>query len=280
MKSDSTCLIVTGASGRLGRLLRTAWRLEPVAGLRILIAGRQKGADIQWDMLQDPAPDWPSGAVVLHLAGVTRGTDDALACNARLVAPLVQALRRNAARGVLFVSTAAVYAPSDRPSQETTPPDPPAAYGQSKLLAEQTFLSDPPPCPVCILRLANVPGADALLGPRPPGQPVRLDPVPGRDGGPLRSWIGPITLARALAALALRIGADPLPPILNLAQEPPLTMGALLAASGRDWAYGPPRDGVIPTATLSAALLQQLIPLPDAQAATILAELARLEAAA
>jgi DNA-binding MarR family transcriptional regulator len=131
-----------------------------------------------------------------------------------------------------------------------------------------------------LLRIGNVVGADALLGPRTDGGPVVLDPVPGRDGGPLRSWIGPVTLARVLAALCRMACEDRLPSLLNLATAPPLPMADLLDAAGRAWRYGPPNPAVVPAAVLSAERLAALYPLPEARAGGLVAELARLRVSA
>ncbi len=189
-------------------------------------------------MLADPVPDLPRGAVILHLAGVTRGDETALRQNLAMIPALARAAQAASARSILFASTAGVYAPGPDPAGEEDAPAPPGAYGRAKLLAEQA-LRDRAHCPVHVLRIGNVAGADALLGPRPAQSPIVLDPVPGRDGGPLRSWIGPRDLAAALAALCR---AD-LPPVLNLAQDPPLAMADLLDASHLPWTYGPPRAG-------------------------------------
>lgn len=266
--------MVTGAGGRLGRLLQTAWRTDPSPGLRLHACGRDETTEIQWDMLQAPPPAWPAGAVVLHLAGVVRGSEAALAANAALVAPLVRACRQNAACGLLFASTAAVYAPRPEAPDELVPPAPTSAYGQAKARAEEQLAVQDPGCPVVVLRLGNVVGADALLGPRPAGQPIRLDPVPRRPGGPLRSWIGPLTLARLVAVLARRLAEGAaLPPVLNVAAAPPLAMADLLAASGRDWGYGPANPAVVPVAALDTARLQTLCPVPLATPAGLIAEL-------
>jgi nucleoside-diphosphate-sugar epimerase len=271
---DRIDLVVTGAGGRLGRLLHGAFAARPQAGLRVHLCQRDKSAQIQWDMLSGPLPDWPPGAIVLHLAGAVRGDEQSLAANAALVAPLVQACRRNRVRGLFFASTAAVYAPGPAAAREDTPPAPASPYGRAKLAAEAALAAADPGCPVTVLRLANVVGADALLGPRPAGQPITLDPVPGQGGGPLRSWIGPMTLAQVLADLARAMAAGrPLPPVLNLAAAPPLPMADLLDASGLDWAYGPPNPNVVPGATLDSTRLQALVPLPSATAAGLIAEL-------
>ena len=216
-----------------------------------------------------PPADLPRGATVLHLAGVTRGTDEALSQNVTTVPTLLKACTGIAARRLLFVSTAAVYAPGPLPSAEADPPAPVSPYGASKARAE-VLLRLQDSVATTILRLGNVAGADALLGPRPAGEQVVLDPVPGRDGGPVRSWIGPRTLAQTLAMLCLR----DLPPVLNIAQAPPLPMADLLWAAGVPWRYGPPNLSVVPVAAMDVSHLQSIVDQPPADPATLAAQAA------
>lgn len=263
-------VIVTGAGGRLGRLLRAAWQEAPPEGLRPVWTGRGQGVDLAWDLLADPVPDLPRGGVVLHLAGVLAGPEDALRRNAAMVAPLVAACRASGARRLLAVSSAAVYGAGRPEADEDDAPAPVSAYGRAKAEMESLVLSAPS-LAATVLRIGNVAGADALLGPRPAGQEIVLDAVQGRNGGPLRSWIGARSLARVLAALC-RLPA--LPPVLNIACDPPLPMADLLNASGLPWRQGPVNPATIPVATLSTRRLAALVDLPPAYAATLAAEAA------
>lgn len=213
-------------------------------------------------------PDLPPNAVVLHLAGVTRGDAAVLQRNVAMVAPLTQACHSAAARRIFFASTAAVYRPGPVPAQENDLVAPPNPYGLSKAMAE-TALLNLAPCPVTLLRIGNVVGADALLGPRPSTE-IILDPVSGHGGGPMRSWIGARTLATVMQRLAL---LDP-PPVVNLACDPPLAMGDLLTASGLPWCFGPPNPSVVPMAALSVQRLAALCDLPAVTPAYLAAEAA------
>ena len=259
-------VIVTGAGGRLGRLLRAAWAEDPPAGLSPIWVGRGPGFDLQWDILSDPPPALPQGADVLHLAGVTRGDMAALQRNVAMVTPLALACRKAAVRRIILASSVAVYAPGVLPSEETEAVAAANPYGQSKVETEAA-MRGAASCPVTALRIGNVAGADALLGPRGPDEIV-LDPVAGCKGGPLRSWIGAATLAKVLGQLI----PQPLPPVLNLACDPPQYMADLLTASGLRWRFGPPNPGVVPVATVSVRRLARLVCLPMADPARLAAE--------
>lgn len=273
--AEPTTVVVTGASGRVAGVLRRAWAIAPPTGLTVLWCGRGPGHDRCWDMLSDPAPKLPQGAVILHLAGVTRGSATMLEANRLMIPPLMAAAQAMRAAAVLLASTAAVYAPGPQDSDEDRAPGPQTAYGWAKLAAEGAALALAGGRPVSALRIGNVLGADALFAPRP--SPILLDPAPGRPGGPVRSWIGPLTLASALARLLRLAPTGALPPVLNLAQEPPLPMEALLCASGRGWAHGPPNPGVVARHTLDTRRLAALLRLPRATPRGLLAELSRLQ---
>lgn len=121
---------------------------------------------------------------------------------------------------------------------------------------------------VCILRMGNVVGADSLLGVRRASRPVHLDRFASRSG-PVRSYIGPVTLARCLSALCL---APTLPPILNLAEPGPVGMEALLVEAGIAWDWASASPGALPRVVLETALLETVIPLPPSDPARMIAE--------
>lgn len=263
--------MVTGAGGRVGRILRACWQSDPPTGLVPLWAGRGQGFDIDWDILSDAAPRWPEGAMVLHLAGLTRGDAAALSVNARLIPPLLSACRANGVRALLAASTIAVLRPGPDPLDEDAIPDPQNDYGRAKLAAEHALAAAA--LPTTVLRIGNIAGADALLSRLGAGGPIRLDPVQGQSGGPIRSWIGPQSFARCLAQLCRIAAGTGLPKVLNIATDPPLAMADLLRAAATDWHFGPLNPMVVPTALLKTRRLQQICPLPTATAATIIAEL-------
>ena len=266
---------MTGAQGRLGRLLRHVWADRAV----IWQSRRALGANgLTWDFSADLPTGWPDRAVILHLAGITRGSAGDLAVNVDLARALAVAARRQGAAHVLFASTVAVYRPGPLALDEMTPPDPVSDYGRTKLAAEQALaegLAGTGTGLTC-LRIGNIAGADALLGGQAASGAARvtLDPVPGQRTGPERSYVGPITLAQVLQQLIRR--APDLPGVLNLAQPGAVAMGDLLDAAGLPWDFGPARAGAVPRALVATDRLQAMLPVPVATASALAAELRRL----
>ena len=264
---------VTGASGRVGRALRAVWGPKAHETLPILWHSRNSSdaADIVWDIGQNPPPPLPDGLIVLHLAGKTNGSRDELAQNAAVTEAACQAALSANARHMFLMSTAAVYAPGPGLLDETAPPAPLSPYGASKLAAE-TVAAQLMPGRLTILRLANLAGADALLGPLRPE--VVLDPVAGQAGGPVRSYIGPRALAQVLAdLLLLAANGTVLPDVLNLAQQPPVAMADLLQARGQPWRFGPPRASAVARVALNTDRLAALVALPRTSPAALIADM-------
>lgn len=257
-------VVVVGATGRIGRALRAVW--GPQAA--VWQARRDVPGHVTWDPLGGNCPIPLRDSVVICLAGGARA--DALDLNAALALAVMRAADAGGAARVLVASSAAVYPPSDRDMAEGDAPDPQSPYGRAKAAMEVAVLAAPGPAR-SLLRIGNVVGADALIGGARPGVPVVLDPVPGADGGPLRSWIGLVTLARVLWKLC---DIADLPPVLNVAQPGPLRMAALLEAAGIPWSYGPARPGVVGRATLDVTRLSGLSEphLPAATAEGLIAE--------
>lgn len=273
-------VLVTGASGRIGRLLRLVWPDLPQPDAPPVWIGRRATAPdmVPWDFNALPPIKWPEGAVVLHLAGVVAGDAAALEANVTLAQALAQAARARRAAHVIFASTVAVFRPAETALPDTTPPDPQSAYGRAKHRAEQALRQALSQAGIglTILRIANVAGADALLGGAAAraGSEITLDPAPGRPFGPERSYIGPLTLARVLRTLTAR--TPDLPDVMNIAQPGRVAMGALLDAAGLAWRFGPPREGVIPRVEVATDALRALLPLEPATPQDIVAELSSL----
>lgn len=233
-----------------------------------------QGIDLVWDLGQPPPRPLPEGAILLHLAGQTRGTPEVLAENRRSAQAISAAAQQGRARHLFIMSSVAVYRPQATAIAEAQPCDPVSAYGQAKLDAEAAVQAMPRRT---VLRLGNLAGADALLTAARRG-PVVLDPVPGQPGGPERSYIGPRALALVLETLIRRaaLGQD-LPQILNLAQAPALAMGDLLSALGAEWRFGPANAAVVPRVAVDVARLSALVPLAPASAAGLAADLISLQ---
>lgn len=243
---------MTGATGRIGRLVAAH------ADRPLIRAGRRAGpgVDLVWD-LEGAAPALPKGAVILHLAARMSGEGDLLAENLAMLRAVMRAAEASGASRVLVASSAAVYGAQGGPCREDGPVRPLSAYGRTKLACELAARGWAERVPVTVLRIGNVPGADALLGQGRQG-PVTLDPIPGGAAGPVRSWIGPAQLTEVILALAER--REPLPPCLNVAGAPPVAMGDLLTAAGIDWQFGPARAGVVPRVVLCTRRLQAMLP--------------------
>lgn len=278
-------LLVTGAGGRLGRFLRAAWGGRADLPFTPLYAQRSGAA------LQDPPLVWPMGAAaypgpalaggaLLHLAG-GRGDLDG---NTRLALVAAEVAAAEGAAALLIASSSAVYAPAAGPIAESAVPGPLAPYGAAKAAMEAAVrawaagraaagLSAPS---VTFLRIGNVFGADQLIGGAPLETPRLLTPVPGVEGGPLRSYIGPESFAEVIAALVARaLAQGDLPGVLNLALSPPVRMADLLTAAGLTWAYGV-EPAPLPALVLSLAKLAALVPLPVAEPLGMAAEWRRL----
>lgn len=253
--AKSKPIIVTGAGGRIGRLLRHLWKVDACWLTRH-----------DWDILQEAAPDLPKGCTWLDLSGVTRGD---VAVNAALARRVCAAASKTGGR-LIYMSSAAVYSGGAADMHEADPPQPPGDYGRSKLAAEVIVGKLPGST---VLRLGNLAGADALLG--VVRDTVILDPVPGLSQGPVRSYIGPHVLAKVLLDLCLAPERR-LPDIINLAQPGGVAMADLLTSARIDWRFGPVREGVLGRVVMSVRRLIDIVSVPEADPERIVADLRRL----
>lgn len=255
--------LVTGASGRVGRMLWRYWRHAPPAA--DLVRQSRRGGEDDGDLLWDPLtvglpPDAGAFDAVIAYAGVTPGQDVDTGVNAALAKATLSAAHDAGIGRVLLTSSSAVYgAPlGDAALTEDTPPRPVNDYGRSKL--EMEAVCEPwraRGLEICCLRIGNVVGADALLlnGCAARGDPLILDRF--ADGeGPWRSYIGPATLARVTAALAAHPG--PLPPCLNIGAPRPTAMADLARAAGFDWRWRAAPDTALQQVTLDVKRLAAL----------------------
>lgn len=247
---DSAVLLL-GAAGRLGRIL---WRHWPVANQLRGQSRRAVSGMIQFDPLTDAkalkAASSGVGAVVC-LSGVTpahaAASGDAMHLNTDLALAAIDAAPRDAR--VFVASSAAVYGAADGPQFEGDVLHPVSDYGRAKQAMEKAALAAGDGR-VCVLRIGNVAGADAILGGWRAG--MTLDQLP--DGGtPRRSYIGPQTLARVVHALSV---ADTVPQIVNMASPGVIAMGDLLDAAGLEWTPRAPTGPVIEEVALDTGILE------------------------
>ncbi|MGV6847905.1 MAG: NAD-dependent epimerase/dehydratase family protein [Marinibacterium sp.] len=271
-------VLVIGATGRLGRILRARWDHGGPGGHARWGARIPDPGGVVCDPLGDPAGLAARAAgmdAILCLAGVTPAAaakgadwDD----NRRLALAAMTAGEQAGAH-VFLASSAAVYGAAAGVLDEDRALTPVAAYGRAKAAMENAALARAAATGqgVTILRIGNVAGADAALGGWRPG--FALDVF--ADGTtPARSYIGPVTLADVLAALLMRLytASQSLPQVLNIARPGPVEMGALLDAAGRAWTPRPAPAGAIARVELATDRLAALVPLETATAEALVAE--------
>lgn len=272
-------VLLVGASGRVGRLVVHHWpkSVPLLASQRRAAPG---GAALLWSPPDGPGAllEWlaqtgatPSALVML--AGVTPapGISEAeLQGNRTLAMACLAAAQTAGIQRVLLASSSAVYGveAKGQPFAETALPAPLSPYGRAKLAMEA--VAEPyrqAGLDVVSLRIGNVAGADALLYPltaalrtSAPRTAVRIDTF--ADGlGPLRSYIGPQTMARVLASLSLFPGR--LPEALNLAAPRPVRMAALAAAAGWPCEMVPAPATAHQSITLDCSRLARLCPMVE-----------------
>jgi len=208
--------------------------------------------------------------VVLCLSGVVPGRVD-LALNTTLALAALEIGAALGARWVFLASSAAVYGASDEILREDSPLRPTGAYGMAKAAMETAAGARAAELGlgVTALRIGNIAGADALLGPT--GRTRRLDRFP--DGqGPRRSYIGPRVLADVLAELVrLAAAGQDLPECLNIAQPGEIAMEDLCMAAGFDMTWQPAPDGAIASVILDVSRLTRLVAVPQADAKALVA---------
>ncbi|NPD21308.1 NAD-dependent epimerase/dehydratase family protein [Alterinioella nitratireducens] len=263
-------VLVLGATGRLGSMLRWAWG-RPGAGLEPTWQSRGQAHEgwARCDILDDPAGLTALCAradVIVTLAGVTPASGADMGLNTDLALAVQRAAD---GRPHLLASSAAVYGRAGGLCRESDAVTPAAPYGVAKHAMEQAVLAAGGP--VTCLRIGNVAGADAILGQVGQGAALVLDQFPdGRT--PRRSYIGPTTLAGVLAGLAHAAGQGrTLPEILNVAAPGTVEMGALLEAAGHLWTpRAAPATAIAEVALDIAALNRFTRPDPASGTAPVL----------
>ena len=254
-------LLVTGASGRVARLIAPALTADPSLEKRWQ---SRCAAPLQPDWVCcDPMRDWlrlveacKGCDAVFHLGGVTpSAVAPDFSVNTRLALAVLRAAQESDVPVFLHASSAAIYGPSEASLSEEDVCNPTSAYGRSKLAAEQALTQQAGRrTALCHLRIGNVLGADALMSGQP--RPTQLHQFP--DGStPLRSYLAPSTLARAVGGL---IEHAELPEVLNVAEANPIEMAALLTAAGLPWSAAPAPEDLSRQVVLATDRLQQIFP--------------------
>ena len=269
---SATGPLILGASGEIGRSLARVWAMTvPEAGPGLWQHRPGATAPVSvptlgWDILAEAPPALPAGlSGIVVLAGVTSGDAAALALNTRLAEAALALARAHGIARVLLASSQAVYGAHPGPVQENSLCAPLSAYGAAKLAMEQALAHAPE---VTALRIGNYAGSGALFRAARQG-PVSLDQFP--DGrSPLRSYIGPVSLARVLAALLSAPGA--LPPVLNVALPGGVEMAALLHAAALPFTLRPAPETACAEMVLDVTQLCALRNQPPATASALILE--------
>ncbi len=266
-------ILVLGAGGKVGTLLRRYWARTLPRGARPVCQSRTRAADdvVVWRP-GDRRRDLPAASTILALWGATPRAGEPLSLNEALGIEALEIARAIGARRVLLASSAAVYTGSDKAchAETDTPPVPASAYGQSKLRMEHAATewlarqSHPPQ--VSILRMGNVVGADMLFAELDRGGPVCLDRfASGR--GPARSYLTIPDLARvvqAIAAMPERALNGASVRILNTAGSRPLAMADLARLAGRQITWRTAPGAALEHLELDTSRLNALVgPLGD-----------------
>lgn len=215
-----------------------------------------------WSPLEGSAAlaDWVAmyGPVktMIMFAGTTPGAD--LSLNRSLAEAAAEAALAIGCPRMLLASSSAVYgAGNGHPTPEDASLEPVNDYGRAKIEMEQACIPwREKGLEICCLRIGNVVGADALIRNVAAGGALKIDRFD--DGtGPMRSYIGPVSLARVLATLAEHPAS--LPPILNLAAPRPVSMADLATAAGASFTMPPAPATALHRITLDCTALEQFV---------------------
>lgn len=276
-------ILALGGSGRVAGLLRAAF--EITGEDRVIWQSR---ADVPGGICLDPLAENGMEALseamigrdlIFALAGVTPATGVPLNINSVLANRVLCAAEKAGVKHVFFVSSAAVYGVSDLAHGEEEALTPVSDYGVSKQRMEEGILRADSSVQLVILRIGNIVGADQLIGRVGLQKDVMLDCF-ANGRGPLRSYIGPVTLARVISRLMDHADAGrELPQIINIAAAD-LYMDELLEAA--DMSYerrAAPAHGIA-RVIFDLARLQSLYDFApdDLTAAGMVQEMRRLQA--
>ncbi|MBX7460388.1 NAD-dependent epimerase/dehydratase family protein [Qipengyuania huizhouensis] len=243
-------IVLVGASGRVGQLVSVAWQQQNFQSPQFVRQFRGEGVankpdQLSWDPMEGSGAlrDWTETygeiSAMIVLAGTTPRTGQDLSLNATIADRCIVASRDAEVPRVLMASSSAVYGigGNNGPILESSICKPLGAYGEAKLEMERVCIEwRQRGVDVSCLRIGNVAGADALLLnliEADEGAPVMIDIYD--DGmGPIRSYLGPESLANVLSALAT--SSRSLPSVINIAAPAPIAMEELANSAGHLWA--------------------------------------------
>ena len=258
-------------------MLRKAWQDDRPEGLSVIWQYRKNPPDdgVIWYPGAHLAERVPRVESILALWGVTPASSSDLAGNRQLALDALDLALRLGAKRVLHCSSSAVYAPSEGRLDESRAGGAITAYGAAKLEMERAiadWTAQHPGGPrSCIMRIANVVGADSLFAALDRGKArITLDRF--ADGeGPWRSYITMQSLARVFTHL-LSCPLSALPPVVNVASPEPLAMAALVRAAGRGITWRAAPDNAVQRVVLDTRTLSGLLPLPSLSADRMIAD--------
>lgn len=261
------CTLILGASGRVGRLLRTIWDQEDQEGLRPVWQYRQAGGHegLVLDFMNDEESLHQllnEVDSVLVLAGVTPSSgieSHDYGLNVEIARTVLEASQQSGVRRVFLTSTAAIYGNSKLGQfgfVESDPASPVSDYGKSKLEMERVAVGFGD-LQTCCLRIGNISGADQLLGPG--RRDIEIDVFP--DGsGPRRTYLGPQMLASIMAQLLT--SREDIPKVLNIGGTHPVDMLDLLRAAQINYQTRAAPAGLPETVSLDCSAMRALVNEP------------------
>lgn len=264
-------IVLVGSTGKLGRLVKSAWCKATTMPFRPVFQTRQtNSADAffwqpleQQSGLESLVRTHGHVDAIISLAGIVPASSgQPLEMDRRIANAVMAAAAEAGISRVLISSSSAIYGVGrNRGHAEDDDPRPISPYGLSKCETEQDCATwRQRGLEVCALRIGNVAGADALLtnSARASSEsPILIDRF--ADGhGPLRSYIGPRRFADVLLGLATM--ATPLPSIVNVAAPLPVRMEDLAECAQLPWQWQPAPTTAHQSITLDCALLASLLP--------------------
>lgn len=278
-RQQSCAVFVLGASGKLGRMVCSAWAPRSFRVVPVLRSGPVPAGALHW-VPGGPVPPRDKVRAIVALWGVTPGPGKALSDNTRLALAAMDLGERVGADVVLHCSSAAVYRSGPDPLSEqaaghTSGGQPPSDYGRAKLDMERAIAArtNPTGPRQIVMRIGNVAGADSLFANLAPAVAVTLDRFPDGDG-PARSYIAAKDLASVIEALIL---SDTARGIYNISAPVPTKMADLVYAASANLIWREAPQAAAQRVWLDTGKLQSVIDIPqEAASAEHLVQAARI----